>query len=81
MKVETMKRALAIQQRLHELEQARAYWDADRCGMYSFCEALAMHSRDIKPDALPAPLARFKRECLDAIASEEAALRAEFDAL
>lgn len=52
MKVETMKRAQAIQHRLHELEQARTYWDADRCGMYSFCEAMAMRSRDIDPDAL-----------------------------
>ena len=81
MKIETMKRAQHIQHRLRELKTAREYWEHPGV-LHELSVYMAFNGWEAnRATALPAPIERFKRECLDAIATEEAALRAEFDAL
>lgn len=80
MKIEALERGRRIHGRLKQLQEARDLWDhADH--LYALASFLGMWGIEVKPDALPVPIARFKRECLDAIATEEAALRAEIAAL
>lgn len=84
MNIETMKRAQAIQRRLGRLQEARERWTYPSVlmdlGVYmAHTEESGAAWSSIQ--AIPVPIERFKRECLDVIATEEAALRAEFDAL
>lgn len=80
MKVEQLDRGRAIAFRLHELKKARRLWEEeDQLGcLFAFFGAQSSMERSAN---LPLPIVRFKRECLDVIATEEAALQAEFDAL
>lgn len=80
MKVEQLDRGRVIAFRLQELKRARRLWEEeDQLGrLFAFFGAKA----PMTPSAdLPLPIASFKRECLDVIATEEAALQAEFDIL
>lgn len=80
MKIEALERGRRIQGRLKQLQETRGLWE-DAGHLHALESFLGMWGTEIKPDALPVAIARFKPECLDAIATEEAALRAEFDAL
>lgn len=79
MKIEALHRALEIQSQLERPEKARTEWEN---GM-SCREALSWigHRPKAMPEQMPSPIAAFRRACLDHIATEEAALNAEMEAL
>lgn len=76
MKLEQLKRGNEIQSRLRHIEETKKRWEDERiANLADYLGILQM------PDPMPAPISAFKRACMDALATEEAMLRAEFDSL
>jgi hypothetical protein len=88
-KLETLKRAKVIEALLREIELARQRW-RDECennGFHTLAPFIggsnyyAPSVLDVASNPIPAPLLRFRDACLDVLATQEAALRAELEAL
>lgn len=85
---EAYNRARQIQRRLAVLEGARLAWDDHAAtGFAQLCallgeDGLVMCGDAPKPGSVAAaPVMRFRSSCLDWIATKEAALKAEMEAL
>lgn len=85
MDLETLSKGNAINRRLRDLEMARGLWEqitATACVELRQYVGDSCVANDLAGDVtVPAPVAAFRRACLDYIATEEAALRAQLAAL
>lgn len=84
MKVETMKRAQAIQHRLKEIDEAKRRlqerYTLNEIAAFAGCYG-DPSTGVLDQKCVPPAVDQFIRSCGDLLATEEAALRAEFDAL
>ena len=80
MNIEQMKRAVQIQNRLERIAEAtrRLNEPSTEADLMAY---LGCWRAGHMPEQLPQPVFRFKQSCLDLLASEKAALEAEFAAL